>query len=80
MSEYIVDMGDISAAPFSVLATFSKVSKHAAVREQIVRCKDCKLFRKLESGKGLCRRGSIISNDLDGNGFCSWGEPKDGES
>ena len=46
---------------------------------QVVRCKDCAHY-----DNGICWNGYITGNcdcdlEKDPNGYCDWGEPKDGE-
>lgn len=69
MSEYVYDMGDC----------------HDPIREEIVRCRDCKHFtpkgtHKFENRKtnaDYCKyvRGWMLQITPDG--FCAWGERKD---
>ena len=41
---------------------------------EVVRCKDCKQFRKKGEGYGCCLEGY---GNVDGNHYCSYGERKE---
>ena len=45
-----------------------------ANRIKVVRCKDCKQFRKKGEGYGCCLEGY---GNVDGNHYCSFGERKE---
>ena len=51
------------------------------VKEQLVRCKDCKFYRrynKIPVHKDWCLRGSgDYCVQVYPNGFCAWGERKE---
>ena len=43
--------------------------------EEIVRCRDCRNFKKADSGS-FCAKSITALTDPDG--FCAWGERRDG--
>lgn len=49
-------------------------------KEEIVRCKDCRYFKKIaeRSDSGLCHR-DIVASAWKENGFCSRAKMKGGE-
>lgn len=64
MAEYIVDSSDVDMYGEPVYG------------ERIVRCRDCK-YANWRMGE--CKRHEIYDPpDLPPNGFCAWGEPKEG--
>ena len=46
------------------------------IRERIVRCRDCR--RSFEERGELWCRG-IVGPPIEPEGFCAWGEPREGE-
>lgn len=71
MSEYIIDMGKSSYQSTSGLLC-ADVSQ---LREEIVRCRDCKWFLQDDDFQHGCRWFCRKLDRLDG--FCSWGERKE---
>ena len=62
MSEYIVDIGFMSQPNLGV-----------SIREEIVRCRDCKYFTT-NIHRSYCMKSIITLYSPDG--FCTWGERK----
>lgn len=52
-----------------------------ALNTEVVRCKDCRYFKKIaeRSDSGLCHR-DIVASAWKENGYCSRGERKGGDS
>ena len=73
MSEHIIETEISNGALF--IPYQSKLSE--AVREEIVRCRDCKHYEKLSDDKGVCHPLGIVFADMD-DGFCAWAERKEG--
>lgn len=44
------------------------------IGDEVIRCKDCKQFRKKGEGYGCCLEGY---GNVDGNHYCSYGERRD---
>lgn len=65
MSEYIVEFGE-----------HPNIEDKGALREKIVRCRDCKWFLVDERYDNACRW--FCRSLKDDNGFCSFGERKEG--
>lgn len=66
MSEYIIDWDEKL-----VIDTFSKNS----LREEIVRCRDCRFFNCLWVDCYVCKRnGEKFMPFVEPDGFCAWGE------
>lgn len=86
MPEYVTDFGDKSSA-FVRLAMAEAVSHGAVLKEEIVRCGDCRYASAGEaviSGNwqhGNCHnprfRGSLHGANARADGFCAWGERRD---
>ena len=75
MSEYIVDFGDDGKSAVRI----AMAKQHGAeLRGEIVRCRDCKHFRSYEeTGKDdWCSFHEHIG--WSRNGYCAWGERKEG--
>lgn len=74
MSEYIIDMGNSSYRSTSGLLC-ADVSQ---LREEIVRCRDCKHHEYWEFRDGRtahdCARNGDYLFDTEPDGFCAWGE------
>lgn len=66
MSEYIIDMGNLSYQSTSGLLC-ADVSQ---LKEEIVRCRDCKRFHTNTNG--------LDCPKLEPDGFCAWGEREAG--
>ena len=73
MSEYIVDVGNADELHFAAFQKRAEFCFGYPVREEIVRCRDCK----------YCIANVCMSPDGDGDylrfevlpdGFCKWGE------
>lgn len=50
---------------------------HHVMREEVVRCRDCKHWRETpmaDGSKGHRRSGVMTFVEPDPDGFCSWGE------
>lgn len=73
MSEHIVDFGDTSSA-FVGLAMAEARAHGAELREEIVRCWDCKHCYEERYGEWgrvwFCEKFGDVKPD----GFCAWGE------
>ena len=67
MSEYIIDWDENL-----VVDTFSKNS----LREEIVRCRDCKHADEVETRYAGIQYGCLRFDDttVEPDGFCAWGE------
>ena len=82
MSEYIVDFGDEKGNAFVRLAMAECEVHGTVLREEVVRCRDCKNFtprgtHKFADGKvneDYCDyvRGWMLQITPDG--YCAWGE------
>ena len=73
MSEYIIDMTNSSYKSESGLLC-ADVSQ---LREEIVRCRDCKHYTGKKITCGAIVLGydcSLLSAVVEPDGFCSWGE------
>ena len=83
MSEYVVYLTQVETVEgLGDLDTYAWLTA-LPVREQVVRCKDCKHYREHE-----CILITDVSDvceffsdgvKVEPNGFCSWGERRDGE-
>lgn len=73
MSEYVVDFSKVAAKTTGKLEGFdrSRANLMFLVREEIVRCKDCKHFATNIHGS-YCKKS--ISTTSDSNGYCAWGK------
>ena len=40
-------------------------------RDEVVRCRDCKHYKKLSDGNGVCHLLGIVFAEMD-DGFCAW--------
>ena len=65
MSEYVFD-----------LTAFESGTPDDGLREEIVRCRDCKWFDRIASG-GVCVRHGYFSIYTTGDGFCSKAKRRD---
>lgn len=72
MTEYIIDW-DTGL----VIDTFSKNN----LREEIVRCRDCKHYDPHPTDGGVCflpdGDGDFAHWEVEPNGFCAWAERRD---
>lgn len=57
------------------MASFMTGNVEIQVRERIVRCRDCK-YEYEEWGYPYCCRNAPLVFEVDGDGFCKWGEPR----
>lgn len=66
MSEHIIETEVCAGVPFVPVGGTVKL------REEIVRCEDCKRFSgyELEPHLGYCERYDL--HEVRGNGFCAW--------
>ena len=74
MSEYIVDVGDVDELHFAAFQKTAEFCCGYPVREEVVRCRDCKNFIADELGE-VC--GLFEFEMVDGRmarGFCAWGK------
>lgn len=74
MSEYIVNFGDDKSSAFVRLAMAEVACHGAKLREEIVRCRDCKYY--MHSSWHRCDLHSI-AHEVEPDGFCAWGERRD---
>ena len=74
MSEYIVKLPNGGAADECIrLRGYEKSLYGYELREEIVRCRDCKLFTNSSHYGAYCTNfGAPLHDDYDG--FCAWGE------
>ena len=87
MSEYIVELPD---KPAKVVRDGWNVRIEWGFkqREEIVRCRDCKHMHTVRSWLGMdvdecwlhadCESGALGKERTEPNGFCAWGERRDG--
>ena len=88
MAEYVCDMtDDYPDVPYGVDEYSGTVER----RERIVRCRDCKHAMEHRSKSilgselvtlicsGLIQGAYSEGADVDPDGFCAWGEPREGE-
>ena len=54
----------------------SDIGTELVKRERIVRCKDCRMSFE-ECGDLWCR--GIVGPPIEPDGFCAWGDPREGE-
>lgn len=80
MTEYVVDFGDEKSSAFVRLA-MAEVEDHGAkLREEIVRCRDCRYYDQNDEpsevypDRYLC---DLMANFLHPDGFCAWGEQRE---
>lgn len=89
MSEYIVDVGNADEEYIAYFGQMAEKLMGNPIREEIVRCRDCRFSYEDELGNLRCQ-GPLIEpwdyyNDepsdgvkIEPKGFCAWGERKDG--
>lgn len=83
MSEYIIEWSGIGARIVELIGSvpaclIPKRLREERLREEIVRCRDC---RYGINGGELCAEGASDSWDwrnVEPDGFCAWGERKEG--
>lgn len=88
MAEYVCDMtDDYPDVPYGADEYSGTVER----RERIVRCRDCKHAMEHRSKSilgsepvtlicsGLIQGAYSEGADVDPDGFCAWGEPREGE-
>lgn len=69
MSEHIIETETLAGVAFVPIGGTSNL------REEIVRCRDCKHFRSSGDDYLFC---NLAARELDGgDGFCAWGERRD---
>ena len=79
MSEYIVDVGDADELHFAAFVRRAEFYFGYPVREEIVRCRDCKHYGSY-NGSWCCRTyepvpgGTCDYQTVEPDGFCAWGE------
>lgn len=73
MSEYIVNFGDDKSSAFVRLAMAEVACHGAKLREEIVRCRDCRHFKKGEEEQPIDWCG-YFHDEVTPLGFCAWGE------
>lgn len=84
MREYIVDLGpaiewyyaDSPKEYADFINSKATTFLGNGLKEEIVRCKDCKEFDYIQDDRGIihfCKRGGVMRM-ADPEGFCSWGE------
>lgn len=72
MSEYIIDVGDADELHFAAFQKKTEFCFGYPVREEIVRCRDCKHY---DDYLGSCVRGNVHQVfAVEPDGFCKWGE------
>ncbi len=84
MSEYVVELPESGAADecIRVIGCEKKLYGYE-LREEIVRCRDCKRFAVDQSDHDYrtgwwCKRWH--TDMVKPDGFCAWGETEEGES
>lgn len=73
MGEYIIDMGNSSYKSSNGLLC-ADVSQ---LREEIVRCRDCKHYEAWMQGAKLECWANGEPFSVEPSGFCAWGERRD---
>ena len=68
MTEYIIEYDEALAVD---------VYGRADMREEIVRCRDCKWFIKANSLTGWNDVCNLTDSNVVPNGFCAWGERRE---
>lgn len=76
MTEYIVDFGDEKSSAFVRLAMAQAEANGACLREDIVRCKNCRYCMSYWKAN-YCDYFKYSIEHL--NGFCAWGERRKDE-
>lgn len=91
MSEYIVELDSKHSIALR-LAFFEEMRGGDFIRGEIVRCRDCKYMFDWAYDRPMCKlwalndpddsnasRGNALYPTVKLDGFCAWGEPKEGE-
>ena len=65
MAEYVCELG-------------SWIDKMDGKKERVVRCRDCKRYTEIDAWgrKSMCFRQD---REVEPDGFCAWGEPREVE-
>lgn len=83
MSEYIVDVGDADELHFAAFQKRAEFCFGYPVREEIVRCRDCKFYILDEFDEAECHQFTDYYDQPvhwpESDGFCAWGKRRDGE-
>ena len=53
---------------------------HELPKTEIVRCKNCRFYKKNKHGKGYCIGSCDVLGYVDSDWFCADGERKDGDT
>lgn len=87
MSERIVDLTDVQSKTLEELVGYDALVSlwGLPVREEIVRCKDCKQYSKHEwilitDVSDVCHFWGGEPTKVEPDGFCKWGERRVGDA